>query len=446
MAGLGGGELGLLVLQALAGVGDVAVQPPGGLQVAQALGLAALLAGQGGGIGGGAGGAEGGQGGCQLAVLLAGGGAGFAGLGFGGLQRRQLGLGGGVAGLQVCDVAVQAAGLLQQGLPARPALGQRGPVGVLIQPLLALRQLGAGIGLLLVGGGQGLGGGLLGLGGAGLGLGTVLELGAEHGQAGVQLAGLGKRGLGSTELLVGLLAGSVCGLQGGGGAGFAGLCSLAGGAGLLPQPVGAGHFGGQALGLRPQRAGGLHGLQQGQVPVAGPGGFFGLHAGVPGVLGGLHLGVQLLVAGVPAQVGLQAVFLAGQVVQHGSLRILLGVVRGTGLGRQGAKGIQPGLQAVQHLALGLHALEGPLRQGAEGVGAGQGLQQLGALVVAGLEEGGKVVLRQQHSAGELVKIQADAAFDAAQRVGLGVVVQRHQVGQAVQADVAGLQPPVGART
>jgi hypothetical protein len=49
------------------------------------------------------------------------------------------------------------------------------------------------------------------------------------------------------------------------------------------------------------------------------------------------------------------------------------------------------------------------RQAFEAFAAGQCLQQLGAGVVVGLEEGGEIVLRQQHGACELGKAEADAA-------------------------------------
>jgi hypothetical protein len=72
------------------------------------------------------------------------------------------------------------------------------------------------------------------------------------------------------------------------------------------------------------------------------------------------------------------------------------------------------LEAGQGVLLGLHALVGELRELAVGLGAGEGLQQLGALVVGGLQEGGEVVLGEQHGAGELLEAEADALLDGLQ--------------------------------
>ena len=99
---------------------------------------------------------------------------------------------------------------------------------------------------------------------------------------------------------------------------------------------------------------------------------------------------------------------------------------------------QAGVEFLQRLLFELGALEGAHRNlGVDGA-AGEGFQQFAALVVFRLEEGGKLVLRQQHGARKLLERQTDAAFDLAFDFGLGGA-DRLQRGQQLQGHGGRLQ-------
>jgi hypothetical protein len=158
-----------------------------------------------------------------------------------------------------------------------------------------------------------------------------------------------------------------------------------------------------ALDLGRDRPRGLHLLEPLQAGASSAGSVTAAGRGIEQRLRLGLLPLQLLALLMPAQlfgdralVALQRSQLPYRISQRG---FGLGAV----FGRQRLAVLHLLLQLVERHALGLHAFEGPHRQAREGLGAGQGLQQLGALVVARLEEGAEVVLRQQHRAGELLE-------------------------------------------
>ena len=85
---------------------------------------------------------------------------------------------------------------------------------------------------------------------------------------------------------------------------------------------------------------------------------------------------------------------------------------------------------------------GALRQGAVDRAAGQGFQQCAALVVVRLQKRGKLVLRQQHGARELLERQANALRDLSQHLAVGAA-QRLQPRQLVQCHGGFLQAAIG---
>ncbi|MCY1340261.1 hypothetical protein D9M69_261710 [compost metagenome] len=134
-----------------------------------------------------------------------------------------------------------------------------------------------------------------------------------------------------------------------------------------------------------------------------------------------RLGLAFLLFGAgqvlaPAALGLQRLLASARL--GFTLRQVPGFrfQRGTLLGAKQFDALGAGAQLVQrrpHLA---GAFEHALGDEAVDFRAGQFLQQLGALIGAGFEEGGEPALGQQHGFGEALEIQAGEAFGLAQLV------------------------------
>ena len=308
---------------------------------------------------------------------------------------------------------------------------------------VALQALRLAAGLAVVGVGLGLPGfgGLHGLAGGGV-------AGRQGGDARVEGLGLVEPGLGLAAAGFGGLqrAGGGVGLGGalGEGVGIGGQGGGAGAAALL----GTGQFSGERLQPGEQRPGRLHGLDAGEPgPARGGGVVDGL--GLAGLAFGL--GDGLLQSGLlaePRPADVEPDLPPGEGGLGGDEAGSFGLA---GLarfgGQRGLVGQLP-LEPVEGLLLGLHALIGELRELGVGLGAGEGLQQLGALVVGGLQEGREVVLGEQHGAGELLEAEADALFDGLLDLLFGVTADGLPVGDADEADLGVLQlavlPSVGS--
>lgn len=170
--------------------------------------------------------------------------------------------------------------------------------------------------------------------------------------------------------------------------------------------------------------------------------------GVPGLPGGLALGLGGVQAGLGVGHGLAPLALA--------LQGLLLLAEGGFAGIEGGEFV---LQALalrvveQFDALGAGAgllqrrlgfaggLEHPLGDQPVHLGAGEFLQQLGALVGAGFEEGGEPTLGQQHGLGEALEIEPGEAFGLFELV-VDLVGEDLPVGDARQLHLGWLQPAV----
>jgi hypothetical protein len=283
--------------------------------------------------------------------------------------------------------------------------------------------------------GVGLGGGIPGQAGG-------VVLGGDQGDAGVQRPGIVEPGLGGVAGLLGrgqgLLGGCVAGGAVGGGAEGGSQGSLLVGHGL----AGVNVLGVQAVQLGAQGPGGLHRLDAGQGGAPG----FGALPGLAGLfalrLAFGHAGGQTDQLLVPAQLRFDGSLLLRECVQAGGLLDQGGLTGLADVGLQGHLIGQLGLEQAQGFGFGLGPGVGLTGDLGIGGGAGERLQQFGALVVGGAQKGGKIVLGQEHRTGELLETEADAPLDELEGLKLAIAAQHLAVVDARQAQLAGLQTPL----
>jgi len=158
--------------------------------------------------------------------------------------------------------------------------------------------------------------------------------------------------------------------------------------------------------------------------------------------GGFALAFQALQLAEPLPLGFQYLELLLQLLQFVELGPMFALQCFTLLRFQRLQAAGLLFQAGQAFLRLLGGLEGGLAEAAVEAGIGEFFQQGAALVVVGLEEGGKLALRQQHGAGELGQGQAQTGFEQLFEFALLAAGQERAAVQVGEALAAGLQAAV----